>query len=108
VIDELEYVDNDDANVAIAAAAIVASRQPGGPAIDSPHAPEFLLDSANGGSQGLKLSDNLPTLASRALERITGDESEWRDLWSDSDKYEDALGEIDAIQAALAPNPPSA
>lgn len=96
VVDELEYIDNDEASVAIAAAAIVASQPPRRLVIDSPYAPEFLRT-----GDDLKLSDDLPMLASRALERITGDESEWRDLWSDSGQYEEALAEIDAIQAAL-------
>jgi Domain of unknown function (DUF4259) len=96
VVDELEYIDNDEASVAVAAAAIVASQPPRRLVIESPYAPEFLRT-----GDDLKLSDGLPMLASRALERITGDESEWRDLWSDSGKYEEALAEIDAIQAAL-------
>jgi hypothetical protein len=96
VVDELEYISIDNAYVAIAAAAIVASRQPGGPKIDSPYAPDFLVAGGD-----LKLPDELPVLATSALERINGDESQWRDVWSDSPKYEEAVAELDAIQTAL-------
>jgi hypothetical protein len=71
-----EYLDSDLAVEAIAAAAIVASRLPGGIPVTSPYAPNFLLA---GGS--IEVPDDLPPLALRALDRINADNSEWRELW---------------------------
>jgi hypothetical protein len=78
--DERGYLDADEACEAVAAAAILASTRPGGEAITSAYAPDFLLD---GGS--VDLPDELVPLAVRALDRIMADESEWRDLWADAD-----------------------
>ncbi|MFC4148000.1 DUF4259 domain-containing protein [Micromonospora mangrovi] len=73
------YLNADIACEAIAAAAIVAAQQPGGQPITSPYAPDFLL---NGGR--LDLPDDLAVLAVRALDRIMAADSEWRDLWQDT------------------------
>jgi hypothetical protein len=64
---------------AIAAAAIVASQLPGGTPITSPYAHDFLL-----ASEALDLDDDLPQLAVEALDRILGDNSEWRELRADA------------------------
>src|SRR5262249_3396592 len=71
------YLHCTDATSAIAAAAIVASRMPGGSPITSPYAPDFLL-----AGQGLGLDDDLAELGVRALDRVVGDDSEWRDMWN--------------------------
>ena len=73
-----DYLDSDIAVDAIAAAAIVAAQLPGGPAITSPYAPDFILE---GGT--VEVPDDLPALAIRALERIDGPNSEWPALWED-------------------------
>jgi hypothetical protein len=96
-------VDNDDkfladrrADQAIAAAAVVASQLPNGEPIVTPFAPNFLLD---GGT--LDIPGDIPTLALRALDRIVGDDSEWRDLWEDAGRYADAVGALQTIRTAL-------
>ncbi|MBX6722760.1 MAG: DUF4259 domain-containing protein [Dactylosporangium sp.] len=96
VLEEDEYLDSDPAVEAIAAAAIVASQLPGGPAIDSPYAPDFLL---NGGT--LEIPEDLPSLALRALDRVAGDDSEWRGLWEDADLYPDAVAALQPIRTTL-------
>ena len=94
--EEDDYLDVDTASVAIAAAAIVAAMRPGGPAVDSPYGPEFLADGAR-----IELPDDLAALAVRALDRITGDDSEWDELWGESDSYADATVALDTVRAAL-------
>ena len=91
-----DYLDSDLAVEAIAAAAIVASQLPGGARITSPYAPDFLLE---GGK--LEVPDDLPALAVQALDRIVGDDSEWRELWEESDRYTSALAELQHIQATI-------
>ena len=71
-------LDSDVVVEAIAAAAIVASQLPGGTPITSPYAPDFLLA---GGA--VDVPDDVPSLALRALDRITADNSEWRQLWEE-------------------------
>jgi hypothetical protein len=91
-----DYLDSDLAVEAIAAAAIVASQLPRGARITSPYAPDFLLE---GGK--LEVPDDLPALAVQALNRIVGDDSEWRELWEESDGYTSALAELQQIQTAV-------
>ena len=91
-----DYLDSDLAVEAIAAAAIVASQLPGGATIDSPYAPEFLLE---GGT--VEVPDDIPPLALRALDRVVGDNSEWRELWEDADLYPAALATLEPIRTAL-------
>lgn len=90
------YLDSDLAVDAIAAAAIVASQLAGGPAVTSPYAPDFLLD---GGT--IDIPDDLPALAVRALHRIAGDDSEWRELWEDSENGASAMSTLDQLQAII-------
>jgi Domain of unknown function (DUF4259) len=96
-------VDNDDkylanrlADRAIAAAAVVAFQLPGGEPIVTPYAPNFLLE---GGT--LDVPGDIPALALRALDRIVGNDSEWRDRWEDADSYANAVGALQTIRANL-------
>ncbi len=91
-----EYLDSDLAVEAIAAAAIVASQLPGGARITSVYAPDILLE---GGK--LEIPDDVPALAVQVLDRIVGDDSEWRELWEESDGYASALAELQQIQVAI-------
>jgi hypothetical protein len=96
VLDEDGYLDSDLAVEAIAAAAVIASQRPTGTPITSPYGPDFLVD---GGK--LDLSPDLDALAVRALDRIVADESEWRELWEDAGKFEEAETELQTIRASL-------
>lgn len=69
------YLDSDPAAEAVAAAALTAAQCPGGPAVDSPYAPEEPLP-------GLT---HLRGLAARALDRVLTGPSELRDLWDEAD-----------------------
>ncbi|MEU7894486.1 DUF4259 domain-containing protein [Nonomuraea sp. NPDC049152] len=89
------YLDSDVACEAIAAAAIV-SAQRGGPAITSAYAPEFLR--AGG---GVEVPDDVVALAVRALDRVAGDDSEWRELWEEADAGDQAAAVFAPIRDAL-------
>jgi hypothetical protein len=92
-----DYLDSDLAVEAIAAAAIVASQLPGGPPVTSPYAPDFLLA---GGA--VNVPAHVPALALRALDRITADNSEWRELWEeDPDSFAQAVAALLPIRTTL-------
>ncbi|GID92079.1 DUF4259 domain-containing protein [Amorphoplanes digitatis] len=93
-----EYLDSDEAVEAIAAAAVVASQLPGGTKIDTPYAPDFLLE---GGT--VEVAGDVPAIAVRALDRIVGDDSEWRELWEEAEEsYPRALAGVRSIRDTLA------
>jgi hypothetical protein len=95
-VDEDEYLDSSVACEAVAAAAVVASQRPGGAKlVQSSYAPDFLEQ-----GESLPLPADLIGLARRALERVLGADSEWRELWDEGDPAE-ALAEIAALQALL-------
>jgi hypothetical protein len=92
-----EYLDSNEAVEAIAAAAIVASQLPGGTAITTPYAPDFLLEGGR-----IEVADDIPAIAVRALDRIVGDDSEWRELWAEAEEsYPQALASVQAIRETL-------
>ncbi|GAB3840856.1 DUF4259 domain-containing protein [Dactylosporangium cerinum] len=84
------------ADRAFAAAAVVASQLPGGEPVVSPYAPDFLLD---GGT--LDVPGDVVPLALRALDRIVGEHSQWRELWEDAGLYDDAAGALQTVRATL-------
>ena len=88
--DESDYLDADTAYEAIAAAAVIAARLPGGPAVDN----ELVIE--------VELPAELPDLALRALDRIIDEDSGWRDRWDDLDQLDDAVAVLDPIRDALA------
>ncbi|GAA1609703.1 DUF4259 domain-containing protein [Actinoplanes couchii] len=94
VLHESAYLDSDPANRAVAAAAVVASLQPSGSTLTTPYAPDFLT-----GGGTLEIPDDMPALALRALDRVVGDDSEWRDLWEDG--LPKALAALRPIRDAL-------
>lgn len=84
------YLDRDVGGVALAAAAVVAAARPGGPVLEGPYAPgpEALV--------GLGAGALDRVLARRAVRRVLGPRSEWRDLWAEA-------GDLEAAEAALRP-----
>ncbi|CAM3456196.1 DUF4259 domain-containing protein [Kibdelosporangium persicum] len=94
--DNEDYLEVTEANAAIAAAAIVASQQPGGPEVDSVYGPEFLTD-----GQGIELPDDFVELSLRAIARILSEESEWREQWEEAESLDEAIGALEPIRAAL-------
>ncbi|GIG87708.1 DUF4259 domain-containing protein [Plantactinospora endophytica] len=90
------YLSRRLADRAIAAVAVVASQLPGGEPLVTPYAPDFLL---KGGT--LDIPGDIPPLALRALARILGADSEWRDLWVDAGTRAEAMGALQTIRATL-------
>lgn len=88
-----EYLDYDDAAATIGAAATVVAAQKGQPC------------SPGGISLGVadlpKVSGELIDLAVQALDRVTGDDSEWRDLWGEGDGLDEALRVVAEIRSEL-------
>jgi len=91
-----DYLDGGVAVEAVAAAAVVASQLPGGETVTSPYAPNFLLE-----GESLVIPGDLPALASRALDRVTADNSEWRDLWTETEHYPRVLAALSSIRSTL-------
>jgi hypothetical protein len=83
------WLDFDGAGAAIAAAAIVAHTH-GAPDLD----PKL-------GEPLTTLPPDLVPLALEVLDRVTGFESEWRDLLAESGDLTPALAELDKIRSAL-------
>jgi hypothetical protein len=88
--EESDYLEADTAYEAIAAAAVVAARLPGGPIVDA----ELMLE--------VELPPELPDLALRALDRVVDEDSGWRDRWDEADQLDDAVAVLEPIREALA------
>ncbi|MDQ1654691.1 MAG: hypothetical protein QOI35_3891 [Cryptosporangiaceae bacterium] len=73
-----DYLDADDGQRAVAAAAVVAAQRPGGPPLDTSYAPRILADGIV-----LDVPDELRHLAAAALDRAAGEDSELAELWDD-------------------------
>lgn len=90
-----DELDGDDGMAAIAAAAVVAGRLPGGPEIDHNYGPDAATVA------DLRPDAELQALASRALERTCAEGSELRELWEEADGFDDLLRALAPIAAAL-------
>jgi hypothetical protein len=88
------YLDIDDGEAVLAAAAVVASLVPEGPALDPDYGPQTLGDTA-----GFDVTDELRALAVRALQGVAGPNSEWMELWGDSDA--DSIALVNELITAL-------
>jgi hypothetical protein len=77
-VGEVGYLDYDFGAEAVAAAAIVASQMPTGEPITSSMVPEFLRS----GTLPV-FNEDVAELAIAALDRVLGDQSEWRALWGE-------------------------
>jgi hypothetical protein len=91
------YLDSDLAVEAIVAAAIVAAQLPGGAPVTSSYAPDFRLTGC-----AIEVPEDVPPLALRALDRIVGDNSEWRSLWAESPAlYAQVLAALHSTRVTL-------
>lgn len=97
--DAIAYLNYTQAAEAVAAAAIVAAHRPGGPTLDPVYSPDCLRD---GGP--LDLPTDLLGLSLRALDRVVGEDSHWRELWEEADLLDEATATLASIRAALATN----
>jgi hypothetical protein len=94
--DNDDYLESPEAWVAIAATAVVASQQHAGPGVDPVYGPDFLVD---GGT--IDLPAVFVELSLRAIVRVVGEQSEWRELWEEADALNEAVAALEPIRAAL-------
>jgi len=87
------YLQVDDADAAVAAAALVAASN--GMPLPGP-AVEELIQSATIAPDG-----QVCALARAALERVNGENSEWRGLWAEAGSLAEAVGVLNSIQLHL-------
>lgn len=124
--DEDAYLEEPAAGEAIAAAAVVACWRSAAAGVTAPEAgtvgPGIGLDSGSGrtfgAASGLDLAGNPRVsqwlashraslvaadteLALRALDRVSGARSEWRELWADAGHAEEAQATVRAIHESL-------
>lgn len=88
-----DYLDSDEAVVAVAAAALVAAQCPGGAPVTTAYGPDDPLP---------PLDPALRGLAVRALDRVVGEESELPELWGDSGDGAQWTAGIAELRAVLA------
>ena len=93
--DAEDYLDADDAMVALAASAVVSAAQPNGPQLDDNYGPDATA------REGLVLDDSLRALAVRAVTRVLGADSEWRELWEEAGEFDEARTALEPILSAL-------
>ncbi|MCX4675176.1 DUF4259 domain-containing protein [Streptomyces sp. NBC_01433] len=86
----------DDGEVAVAAAALIATQCPGGEPVTTPYGPKKPLP---------PLPADLRPLAVRALDRVTAENSEPLELWTDGGAGEQWLAGVAALRAVLAAAP---
>jgi Domain of unknown function (DUF4259) len=92
------YLDLLDANRGIAAAAIVAAltADPDEAGIEDDAVQDWLA------STDIDLPQDLPALASDALDRVVDDDSEWIETWSvTDDRLDEARRALEAIRSLL-------
>ncbi len=90
------YLDVDDGQAAVAAAAVVAAQRLGGSRLDVATVLPWLAEG------GLDIPQELDGLALAALDRVLGEDSELRGLWEDSEEYHEFLATLASLRAALA------
>ncbi|MFD0338412.1 DUF4259 domain-containing protein [Streptomyces sp. NPDC127117] len=78
-----DYLDSDEAVIAVASAALVASQCPGGEPVTTAYGPDKPLP---------VLATDLRPLAVKALDAVLGEDSELRELWDDAGDKEWAPG----------------
>ncbi|TDD64226.1 DUF4259 domain-containing protein [Actinomadura darangshiensis] len=87
-----ESLDGHVGDIAVAAAAIVASQCPDGEPCDPVYGPEKPLS---------PLPADLRPLAVQALDRVTGPGSELADLWADAGSLAEWRAGVDRLRAVL-------
>ncbi len=95
--EETGFLDSREGSRAVAAAAVIVSQLPGGAPPTSSYAPDFLL-----GDGRLEVPADLPALAVGALDRVLAADSEWLELWQESNDPEAAFAVVRDLRARLA------
>ena len=90
------YLQRDIGAMALAAAAVVAASCRGGPALDGAYGPDPEILAR------LRVRRLDRALAVRAVRRVLGEASEWRELWEEAGEYATAETGLRPILEALA------
>ncbi len=98
VLEEDDFLDADAAFEAVAAAEVLAKALGRGTQAD----PYTEAVDAWLATIGVNPTPQLLSLAQKALARVTAPESELRELWEDSEDFEEWMESIRALQAATA------
>jgi hypothetical protein len=93
-----DYLDNDDCQEIIAAAAVMAASMPGGPPIDSEFGPATVT-----AEPGFAVSENLRKAAVAALREVAAPQSEWAQLWAQSGDEAEAHWSLTQLITDLEP-----
>ncbi|MFC9625509.1 DUF4259 domain-containing protein [Streptomyces sp. NPDC056930] len=91
-----DYLDSDEAAVAVAAAALVAAQCPGGEPVTTAYGPDKPLP---------ELPLELRDLAVQALDRVVAEPSELLELWTeggDGEQWKEGIGRLRAVLAQAA------
>jgi hypothetical protein len=91
-----DYLEVDAGQEAIAAAAVIAAAHNNRPVTDQDSVVTFAAADLPPATPELR------TLAVEALNRVTGPESEWRELWEETDDFDTALAAVNEVRSALA------
>ncbi|GHJ47351.1 hypothetical protein Cs7R123_46930 [Catellatospora sp. TT07R-123] len=94
--EENGFLDSREGERAVAAAAVIVSQLPGGVALASSYAPDFLTD-----GNRLEVPVDLPALAVRALDRVLAADSEWVELWEETNDPDAAFAVVRNLRAEL-------
>ncbi|HCT76669.1 MAG TPA: hypothetical protein DGG94_23340 [Micromonosporaceae bacterium] len=94
--EETGFLDSREGERAIAAAAIIVSHLPGGVPLTSPYAPDFLLEGGR-----VDIPADLPALAVQALDRVLAADSEWFELWGETNNPDAAYAVVRNLRAEL-------
>lgn len=89
-----DYLEQPVAAEAIAAAAVVAQLHSG--VVPQWSGPRFLAQ-----GERVEIDDGLIELSARALDRVVGDQSEWRELWEDAGELDDARAMVRDLKGRL-------
>ncbi|HEY2949110.1 MAG TPA: DUF4259 domain-containing protein [Micromonosporaceae bacterium] len=90
--DNTGYLEIDDAQAAIAAAAVVAAWSAGHAVVGAPELADL---------GAVAVPADLAPSARQALDRVSGPNSEWRSLWGEGTDLNDVLTELATIRSAL-------
>ena len=89
------YLQVDDGQAAVAAAAVVAAQRLGGSRLDVTTVPPWMAEG------GLDIPQEFDPLALAALDRVVREPSELRGLWEDGDGLQQFLATLVPLRAAL-------
>lgn len=88
------YLQVDDASMAVAAAALIAASN--GMQVTGPAAAEELIQPGT-----VPVDEQIRALAGAVLSRVSGDESEWRDLWAEAGSLAEVTDVLNNIRLYL-------